>query len=302
MKRSQLTGRFYIALGIIAFVTFAGLLGPFVFTRYDQLSVVGGLYDEPSGKAWLGSDNLGHDVFTLLMYGTRTSLFVGLISGAIATLIGVLVGTIAGYVGGTVEETLMAATNIVLAIPQLVILVLISVALDSRTATSVAIVIAITSWPWTARAVRAQASSVRTREHLDIARLSGASTFSIILRDVLPYMLSYVVMVFVLQVSSAILAEASLSLLGLGPSNGTSLGMMLHWALAWESVRNNAWWAFVPPTVMLTLVAFGFLLLQSSLDEVFNPRLRRESPRKRRKAAERALAAAAAATAAGRRA
>jgi peptide/nickel transport system permease protein len=149
----------------------------------------------------------------------------------------------------------------------------------------VALVIAITSWTWLARAVRAQASSVRTREHLDIARLSGARTASLIVFDVIPYMLSYIIMAFVLQVSSAVLAEALLSLLGLGPSNGVSLGIMLHWALAWEAVRTGAWWAFVPPTLLLTLIAFSLLMMQSSMDEIFNPRLRRGAPRRARRGA-----------------
>ena len=124
---------------------------------------------------------------------------------------------------------------------------------------------------------------MRAREHLDIARLSGARTVSLIVFDVIPYMLSYIVMAFVLQVSSAVLAEAALSLLGLGPSNGVSLGMMLHWSLAWEAVRTGAWWAFVPPTLLLTLIAFALLMMQSSLDEVFNPRLRRGSTKLRRR-------------------
>lgn len=281
MKLTRFSSRFYVALGIIAFVLLVGVVGPLAFSNREITDVVGGLYDKPSGKAWLGTDNLGHDVFTLLMHGTQSSLMVGLIAGIASTFIGVVIGTLAGYVGGWVEEILMAITNVIVAIPSIVFLILISIALESRTIMSVAFVIGATSWTWTARAVRAQASSVRTREHLDIARLSGASTFSVIVQDVIPYMLSYIVMAFVLQVSSAILAEAALSLLGLGPSSGVSLGTMLHWALAWESVRNSAWWAFVPPTVLLTLVAFGFLLLQSSLDEVFNPRLRRGASRRR---------------------
>jgi peptide/nickel transport system permease protein len=137
-----------------------------------------------------------------------------------------------------------------------------------------------------ARAVRAQASSIRTREHIDVARLSGAGFWSILFRDVLPYLLSYVVMAAVLQVSGAILFESTLSLLGLGPSNATSLGTMLYWAIAWGSVRTGAWWAFLPPTLMLTLIVFGLLLLQSSLNEVFNPRLRRGRAA-RKKAAEK---------------
>jgi peptide/nickel transport system permease protein len=103
----------------------------------------------------------------------------------------------------------------------------------------------------------------------------------LIVFEVIPYMLSYISMAFVLQLAGAILAEAGLSLLGLGPANVISLGIMLHWALLWESVRTGAWWAFVPPTIMLTLIAFALFMLQSSLDELFNPRLRRGAPRRR---------------------
>ena len=123
--------------------------------------------------------------------------------------------------------------------------------------------------------MRAQASSLRTREHVEIARLSGAGTLSLIFWEIIPFMLSYVVMAFVLQLSSGILTEATLSMLGLGPSGSVSLGIMLQWALLWESVRTGAWWAFVPPALLLTLIAFSLLLLQSSIDEIFNPRLRR---------------------------
>jgi peptide/nickel transport system permease protein len=272
-----------VAFGIAAFITLFGVLGPYLLTDKVITDVVGGLYDEPSSKAWLGTDNLGHDVWTNLIYGTRTSLYVGLIAGIVATVVGLVIGTLAGYRGGWLDELLMGITNVVLTIPPIVVLILIAIALQTRSAFGVAIVIAATSWTWLARAVRAQASSVRAREHLDIARLSGARTVSLIVFDVVPYMLSYIVMAFVLQVSSAILAEAALSLLGLGPSDGVSLGMMLHWSLAWEAVRTGAWWAFVPPTLLLTLIAFALLMMQSSLDEVFNPRLRRGSAKLRRR-------------------
>jgi peptide/nickel transport system permease protein len=275
MRLSRFTVRFHVAGVIFLIVALFGVVGPLVFSGRSANAVAGGLYDHPSGHAWLGTDNLGHDVFTNLMYGTRTSLIVGLIAGATAVVIGVVIGTLAGYLGGVVDDMLTAFTNVILAIPQFIVLILISIALHARSATGVAVVIAVTSWPWTARAVRAQASSLRSREHLDIARLSGAGPLGLMVSDVIPYMLSYIGMAFVLQVSGAILAEAALSLLGLGPSNGVSLGIMLHWALAWESVRTGAWWAFVPPTVLLTLIAFALLMLQSSLDEVFNPKLQR---------------------------
>jgi peptide/nickel transport system permease protein len=182
---------------------------------------------------------------------------------------------VSGYRGGWLDDVLTAITNVGLAIPAIVVIILVSVSLPQRNLYTLALVIGLTAWFWVARAVRAQASSIRTREHVDVARLSGAGFWSILGRDVLPYLLSYVVMAAVLQVSGAILFESTLSLLGLGPGNATSLGTMLYWAIAWGSVRTGAWWAFVPPTLMLTFIVFGLLLLQSSLNEVFNPRLRR---------------------------
>ncbi len=267
--------RFLFALTVFLLILSFGFLGPIILGRHDALMTVGGLYDKPSSTAWLGTDNFGRDVFTQLMYGIRTSLIIGFIAGSIATTLGLLIGTTAGFVGGTVENVLMAITNVVITIPSIVILILLSIAISTRSIVVMGMIIGITSWPWTARAVRAQASSLRTREHVDIARLSGAGTLSLIFSEIVPFMLSYVVMAFVLQLSSGILQEAALSMLGLGPSGNVSLGIMLQWALLWESVRTGAWWAFLPPALLLTLIAFSLLLLQSSIDEIFNPRLRR---------------------------
>lgn len=266
--------RFWIAFTLVCAVLLFAIIGPALWGKGNPRDVVGGLYDEPSGEFWLGTDNFGRDVFTQLMHGTRSSLIIGAVAGLIATFIGVAIGLTAGYFGGIIDEAMMGITNVVITIPTIVVLILLSVAIGTKSILTMAVIIGITSWPWTARAVRAQASSVRTREHVDLARLSGASTASLMLWEVLPYMFSYIFMAFVLQMTQGILQEAALSMLGLGPSSAISLGIMLHWSLLWESVRTGAWWAFVPPTVMLTLIAFSLFLLQSSLDEVFNPRLR----------------------------
>lgn len=289
--------RFWIAIGIILGIAVLAFVGSAIYP-YGPDEKVGGLYDPPSPEHILGTDNFGHDVLAVLMAGTRNSLILGLLAGVLATVIGVVIGILAGYVGGWLEELLMGITNIVLAIPAIIILILISISLQStdieflKGFTGLALVIGITAWPWTARAVRAQASSIGAREHIDVAKLSGARTPSILVTDVLPYLASYVVMAFVLQVASAILAESTLSLLGLGPSGANSLGIQLHWALAFQAVASGAWWAFLPPTIVLTLISFGFLLLQSSLDEVFNPRLRRGKKKNLAKAAARRAEAA----------
>lgn len=290
LRGMNLSTRFWIALVLVALVVLLGLAGLVYPTGSGEK--VGSLYDAPGNGLLLGTDNFGHDVIAVLMAGTRTSLIIGMVAGIIATSIGVAIGLIAGFVGGWVEELLMGITNVVLAIPSIIVLILISISLPQSTIWSLAVVIGITSWPWTARAVRAQASSVATREHIDVARLSGARLPEILVKDVLPYILSYTVMAFVLQVSGAILAESALSMLGLGPSGTDSLGTQLHWALAFQAVASGAWWAFLPPTIVLTLVSFGFLLLQASLDEVFNPRLRRGKKKQMKKAAARRAAEA----------
>jgi peptide/nickel transport system permease protein len=284
MSLRGLSTRFWISATLIVVIVLIALLGPLVVST-DPSATVGGLYDHPRccGATLLGTDNEGQSVLANLVYGTRTSLIVGLLAGIIATAIGLLIGLVSGYRGGWIDDVLTAVTNVGLAIPAIVVIILVSVSLPKRNIYTLALVIGLTAWFWVARAVRAQASSVRTREHIDVARLSGAGFWSILARDILPYLLSYVVMAAVLQVSGAILFESTLSLLGLGPGDATSLGTMLYWAIAWGSVRTGAWWAFVPPTLMLTLIVFSLLLLQSSLNEVFNPRLRRGRAAKKTK-------------------
>jgi peptide/nickel transport system permease protein len=267
-------GRFRFSLILLVLLVVFAILGPFIDSR-NPLFAVGGRFDQPSSKVWLGTDVIGNDVFLQLMHGIGTSLRIGLIAGAIATFLGVLIGTLAGYLGGWVDEALMGATNVIITIPTIVILILLSVSVETRSLLSLGLIIGVTSWPWTARAVRAQTASLRTREHVDVARLSGAGTLSIIISEILPYMFSYIFMAFVLQLGSGILSEAALSLLGLGPNNTISLGKMLQFAIQGEAIRTGAYWAFLPPTILLTVISFSLLMLQSSLDEVFNPKLRK---------------------------
>jgi peptide/nickel transport system permease protein len=272
LRTALRSSRFNTSLILVLLVLGFAILGP-MLVGHDPNTVVGGVNDAPTAHPPLGTDNFGRDELTLLMYGTRNSLEIGAIAGLVAVFLGVLVGTVAGFYGGMVEEALMGVTNVLITIPAIVVLILLSIALGSRSALTMGLIIGVTSWPWTARAVAAQTSSLRTREHIDIARLSGAGGFSIIVRDVIPYILSYVGMAFTLQLATAVLTEAALSLLGLGPTSTISLGILLQWSLLWEAVRQGVWWTFIPPTFFLSVVSFGLLLLNSSLDEIYNPRL-----------------------------
>ncbi len=226
----------------------------------------------------LGTDNFGRDMLKELVSACGTSLMIGLIAGTIATLMGLLLGLLAGYVGGIVDDIIMFFTNIFTVIPGFVLLILISYSIgqEQRGATTVAIVIGLTSWVWTTRSVRSQVISLRNRDHVNLSKLSGHSLFRIILTDILPYIASYVVMAFILQVSSGILAEAQLSLLGLGPKTTEvpSLGIMMNWSMLYSAHLNGSWWAYFPILLVIALISFSLNLMNTGLDQVFNPTLR----------------------------
>ncbi|RPI80704.1 MAG: ABC transporter permease, partial [Chloroflexi bacterium] len=226
----------------------------------------------------LGTDNFGRDVLTQLVKATGVSLWIGFVAGLVATLIGLTLGLLAGYIGGMMDDLIMFITNLFTVIPGFVMLILISYSIgqESRGAVTVAVVIGFTSWVWTARAVRAQVVSLRNRDHVNLSKLSGHSITHIITKDILPYIASYVVMALILQISLGILAEAALSILGLGPrtTEVPTLGLMMNWAMIYQAHILGKWWAFFPVLITIALVSFSMNLMNTGLDQVFNPTLR----------------------------
>ena len=226
----------------------------------------------------LGTDNFGRDVLTELVSALRTSLVIGFVAGTIATLIGLVLGLLAGYIGDIVDDGIMFITNLFTVIPGFVLLILISFSIgqEKRGAVTIAVVIGLTSWVWTARAVRSQVISLRNRDHVNLSKLSGHSIGRIILRDILPYIASYVVMALILQISLGILAEAGLSILGLGPrtTEVPTLGLMMNWAMIYQAQILGKWWAYFPVIVTIALISFSMNLMNTGLDQVFNPALR----------------------------
>ena len=226
----------------------------------------------------LGTDNFGRDVLTELVAATKVSLQIGLIAGSIATFIGLILGLLSGYLGGTVDNIITFITNLFTVIPSFIILVLISYSVGSgaRGVGLVAIIIGFTSWTWTTRSVRSQVISLRNRDHVNLSKLSGHSMLRIVFTDILPYIASYVVMAFILQVSSGILSEAQLSLLGLGPKTTVTptLGLMMNWAMLYSAQLGGYWWAYFPVIGVIALISFSLNLMNTGLDQVFNPTLR----------------------------
>lgn len=266
---------FVLGASLFLLTLLLALLGP-LFVHVDTKTRVGLAFMEPSGKAPLGTDHLGLDMVSLLIAGLRSSLYVGFTAGLVATSVGTLIGVYGGYKGGLIDDILTVVTNLFLVIPSLIVLILISSSMEQgRSLTLIALLIGGTTWTWSARAVRAQASSLRARDHVALARINGYSTLGIVMLHILPYLLSYVFMVFIIQTATGILSEATISLLGLGPYDSVSLGTILNDAVHNEALTDGAWWAFAPAMVLITVTVFALYVLNTSLEGVFNPRLRK---------------------------
>ena len=240
------------------------------------LDRVGEQYAAPGAGHLLGTDNLGRDYISLLIMGLRSYLYVGFLAGIIATAVGTLLGIYGGFKGGWIDDLLNMLTNLFIVIPSFVVLILISASFkDGRSLTLIGLIIGATTWTWSARAVRAQSSALKSRDHIWLARINGDGTLAILVKHILPYLLSYVFMVFILQIASGILSEAAISMIGLGPLDTQSLGVILNDAKSNGALGDGVWWAFIPSTVLITMIVFALYLINTSMEGVFNPRLRK---------------------------
>lgn len=262
-----------IGLGIVLAFLLLGVLGPF-FVSDTPNDYVGPKSQPPGGEYWFGTNTFGQDIWAQFVYGVRATFLIGVFGGGVAFLIGTAVGFVAGYKGGIVDEILNMLTNVVLVLPALVVLIVAIAYLDVRGLFMQGVFIGLTTWPWAARAVRSQALSLATRDYVDLARLSGRRTWKIITTEIAPNMSSYLVMSFILLFGGAVLTAAGLDFIGLGPSNGVSLGLMLESAVQWSALTLGMWWWFVPPGLGITVIVGSLYILNVGLDEVFNPKLR----------------------------
>ncbi|AGX86269.1 ABC transporter permease [Candidatus Symbiobacter mobilis] len=279
---------------VIGMVLFLGtiliaVVGPLVYPvqmhqvagSYAAPGTVGVWVDPGTGASseitlLLGTDNMGRDYVSLLIMGLRSSLYVGLLAGTIATALGTLLGVYGGFKGGWIDDALNSITNLFIVIPSFVVLILISASISTgRSLTLIGLIIGLTTWTWSARAVRAQSSALKSRDHISLARMNGDRTLVILIKHILPYLLSYVFMVFILQIASGILSEAAISMIGLGPLDTQSLGVILNDAKNNGALGDGVWWAFFPASIFITLIVFALYLVNTSMEGVFNPRLRR---------------------------
>lgn len=274
-KRRMLpmSGKVRAGLGIVLFFVLLAVFGP-MLTEYGPRESGPDLMAPPSAEHWLGTTQLGQDVFAQFVHGARVSMAVGFLAAVIAKVLAILVGIIGGYFRGMTDEILYIVTAVFLVIPAMPLLIVLSGYLPSRGIESVAVVIAITSWAGSARVLRAQTMSLRNRDFVEAARATGESRWRIIFGEVTPNELPLIASGFLFSVITAILAEAGLSFLGLGSLTTTSWGSMLFFAQSSQAFLFGAWWWFVPPGLAIAFIGAGLALINFGVDEYANPRLR----------------------------
>jgi peptide/nickel transport system permease protein len=265
--------RILVGAGIVLFFVVLAIVGPLV-DQNDPQAFVGPTGQAPSADYWLGTTTFGQDVFAQFVNGLQATFLVGLLGGGLAGLVGISIGFVAGYRGGIVDEILSMITNVMLVIPTLVVLVVIAAFLSARGVLVEAGFIGLTSWPWAARAIRAQTFSLRSREFVELARMSGLSSWKIMFQEIAPNMGSYLFMTFILLFGGAVLIAATLDFIGLGPTDGISLGLMMNSAVLWSALQLGLWWWFIPPGLGITAIVGSLYVMNVGLDEIFNPKLR----------------------------
>jgi peptide/nickel transport system permease protein len=260
-------------LSVVLLFLALGLAAP-LFTDAPPNEYVGPPAAPPSAEYWFGTTMFGQDVFVQFVNGIRATFLVGLLGGGLAAVVGMTIGFVAGYRGGLVDEILNMITNIVLVLPALAVLIIVHAYVGVTSIPMQALFIGLFSWPWVARAVRAQTFTLRSREFVDLARLSGMRPSAIIRKEIAPNMSSYLVMTFILLFGGAVLFAATLDFIGLGPTNVISLGLMMNSAMQWSAMHLGLWWWFIPPGAAITAIVGSLYIMNVGLDEVFNPKLR----------------------------
>ena len=264
-----------LGLGLLTFFILIALFAPLLADpeSIEVTKATGGVLEPPSAEYPLGTDENGRSILALLIWGSRISLFVGILATLMAMVIGTLVGLASGFFEGWPARLLYRLTEWFLVIPFVPLAIVLATVLG-RSLINIVIVIGITGWASTAMLIRSQTLSIRERPYVERARLLGAGRWHQMTRHILPNLMPMVLANTTLTVALAILAETTLSFLGLGDPNRVSWGTMLDDAFGVGAMTTGAWWYIVPPGVCVVLVVLAFTLVGQALEDVFNPRLR----------------------------
>jgi peptide/nickel transport system permease protein len=268
-KQSRM-GMFGLIL-VLAFIAVA-LAAPWI-APYDPRALVGKPFELPGEDHKLGTDQVGRDIYSQLIWGSRVSLMVGLFASAFSVAIGTAIGLLSGYFRGPVDTVMMRITDLFITLPNIP-LMLILAAIIGRSVWNIILVIAVTGWTGTARMVRAQTLSIKERPYVEAARSVGARDSQIMFRHILPNIIPLIFANAIVGIVNAILSESGLSFLGLGDPTKPSWGLILRHANEVGAMATGRLWFIIPPGVCIMFIAIGFAFSSYSLDQILNPRLR----------------------------
>jgi len=259
-----------VGFGIVLVIAVAALFAP-IITPYDPKST-GTARLPPSMEHWFGTDGAGGDVFSLVLYGARISLYIGLAAVFLEIAIGLTVGTISGYFGGIVDEVLMRITDVVLSLPTLPLLIVAVSMFEVRSIHLIIVVMAMLGWPFMARVVRSQFLSLRESTYVEAARSMGATSWRIIFRHILPNILSTVIVLATLDIPWFIFTEATLTFLGFGDPTSPSWGVLLQRGYLYFM---SHWWIITFPGLAIFFASLGFTLFGDGLRDALDVTMRR---------------------------
>ena len=259
----------------VLIAVFAPLLAP-----CDPNEMVDVSYCRPSAEHILGTNDIGQDIFSELIYGTRYSLLIGFLTALISGGIALIVGVTAGWFGGVLDRLLMNLTTFVITVPYYPLVILLA-ALTKGGLLTMAMILGTTSWPEMARVIRAQTRKIRKNEYITSIRAMGAGSLYIMVRHILPELSLFVLYRLILRFRSAIIAESSLSFLGLGSATAKSWGAILFYAQNKNAFLTNSWaWWVIPPGVSILILVFSLFLVSYSMEEKAAPRMNTLSGRR----------------------
>ena len=260
-------------LAILAGYLIIAIIGPWI-TPYDPDARGDKLVQPPSGDHWFGTTHLGQDVFSQVLAGTQSVVFVGFLAGAIATVLSIMIGVTAGYLGGKADDTLSALSNVFLVIPAVPLMIIITSILENADNLLIALVIGLTSWSWNARVLRAQTLSLRRRDYIEAAKATGEKTWRIVCFELMPNLTAVIVSGFIGTVIFAVLSLITLAFIGIVSNSGWNWGTILFWAQGQQALGQGAWWWFVPAGLAIALLGTALSLINFAIDEFVSPRLR----------------------------
>lgn len=267
-----------LGIALLLFFVLTAVFAPFI-SPYDPYERVDRPFRPPSNKYLLGTNDIGQDILSELIHGTRVSLTIGFLAALFTVVIGTLVGVVSGFLGGSVDEVLMRFTDVIMILPSIPLLILLMAIFGRQSYFIMILAISITGWTGTARMVRSSTISIKERTYVEASKAIGAGEGHIILRHILPNVSPLIIATMIYQVAGAMMSEAGLSFLGLGDPGHKSWGMVLHYAQTnggWYANQGYpAWWWIIPPGLLIALTVASLVLMGQTMEEIINPRLRR---------------------------